>query len=49
MSTKEKQLDMISHMITDIVLIGATSPVIERIVKYSADVMDLYKEEENHE
>ena len=45
MTTKEKQLEMISNMITDIVMIGVTSPVVERIVKYSADVIDLYKEE----
>ena len=49
MSTKEKQLEMIANMITDITMIGVPSPVIERIVKYSADVIDLYKKEENHE
>lgn len=49
MTTKEKQLEMIANMITDITMIGVTSPVIERIVKYSADVIDMYKEANENE
>ena len=45
MSVKEKQMDMIANMITDLTMIGGTSPVLECVIKYSADVIDLYKEE----
>ena len=47
MSTKEKQLDMMSNMISDLVMLGATSPMVKRLIEYSADVIDLYKKEEN--
>lgn len=47
MNTKEKQLDMMSNMISDLVMLGATSPMVKRLIEYSADVIDLYKKEEN--
>lgn len=47
MTTKEKQMDMMSNMISDLVMLGATSPMVKRLIEYSADVIDLYKKEEN--
>ena len=43
MSTKEKQMDMMSSMISDLVMLGATRPMVKRLIEYSADVIDLYK------
>lgn len=46
MSTKEKQMDMMSSMISDLIILGATSPMVKRLIEYSADVIDMYKKEE---
>lgn len=48
MTTKEKQMDMMSSMISDLVMLGATSPMVKRLIEYSADVIDLYKQEEKY-
>ena len=49
MSIKEKQMDMMSNMISDLVMLGATSPMVKRLIKYSADVIDMYKEVNENE
>ena len=46
MNTKEKCIDLMINMIADMVMLGATQPMVKCLVQYSADVIDAYKNEE---
>ena len=43
---KEKQMELISLLINDVVMSEGTGAAVEAVVKYSKEVMDLYKEEQ---
>lgn len=43
---KEKQMELISLLIIDIVMSSGTGEKVKAVLEYSKEVMDLYKEEQ---